>query len=212
MVEENLFEIKEESKLSEAIPLINEPYTYENMVNNPIVKPIAECDRSLRDLDEMIYKKLIDIKKLKERVNAVIIDVPAYQDSAFIADLIKLTQSMDDVIKLQDIQFADTKECIKKVEEEVRKRYGVRLEDKEEFVEPVTVLPEGSVVGYLDKLSTSGEELIREIAKGIKEIFLKTSGGKDDKEKFDKAGIEYYGKETDKGKRQIIARIIRMEL
>lgn len=212
MPEEGLFEVKDESKLNEIIPLVNEPYTYENMVNNPIIKPIAECDRSMRDLDEMVYKKSIDIKKLKERINAVIVDVPSYQDSSFVADLIKLSQSMDDVIKLQDIRFDDAKECIKKMAEEVRMRYGVKLENKEEFVEPTTVFPEGSVLGYLDKLSTSSDSLIVEISRGIKEIFLKTTRGKDDKEKFENAGIEYYGKETNKGKRQTIARIIRMEI
>ena len=210
MADETLFDIKEESKLNEAIPLVAEPYTYENMVNNPIIKPIAECDRSLRDLDEMIYKKLIDIKRLKEKINATITDVPSYQDTTFISELIRLTQSMDDVIKLQDIQFANTKDCIKKVAGEVNDRYWIKLENKEEYVEPTAIIPEGSVEAYLDKMIA--DERYTEIAKSIKEIFLKTTKGKDEKEKFNSAGLEYYGKEPDKGKRKIAAQMIRMEL
>ncbi len=38
MEESGLFEIKEESKLTDIVALINEPFTYDNMVNNPIIK------------------------------------------------------------------------------------------------------------------------------------------------------------------------------
>ena len=210
MVEDNLFEVRDESKIGDIVPLVNEPYTYENMVNNPIIKPIAECDRSLRDLDDMIYKKLIDIKRLKERINTVITDVPSYQDSSFVGDLIKLTQNMDDVIKLQDIQFANTKDCIKKIAGEVNDRYGIRLGEAEEYVEPTRIIPEGSVEAYLEKMCA--HDRYGEIAKSIKEIFLKTTKGKDEQEKFNNAGIEYYSKELDKGKRKIAAQLIRMEL
>ena len=34
-------------------PLVNEPYSYENILNNPIMKPIAEADRSISDLKNM---------------------------------------------------------------------------------------------------------------------------------------------------------------
>lgn len=210
--EENLFEAKEGQSLNEAVPLVNEPYTYDNMVNNPIIKPISETDRSLRDLDEMVYKKLIDVKKFKEKINVAITDVAAYQDCTFISDLIKLAQSMDDVIKLQDIQMANLKDCIKKVEEIVRVRYGVRVGEKEQYEEPVTIFPEGGIIAYLDKLSSGSNELTAEIAKNIKEVFLKMEKGRDEKEKFDNAGIEVYSQEKDKVRRQIIAKIIRMEI
>lgn len=209
---ENLFEVKDESKLNEGTPLVNEPYTYENMVNNPIIKPIAETDRSLRDLEEMEYKKLIDIKRLKEKINVVITDVPSYQDSSFVTDLIKLSQSMDDVIKLQEIMLNITKLCIQKVHKDVQEHYGVRVGDKEEYVEPTTIIPEGSTIAYLEKLCVHRDEKICKIAQEIKEIFTKTEKGKDDKEKYENAGIEYYSKEMDKEKRRIAARIIRMEV
>jgi hypothetical protein len=118
---------------------------------------------------------------------------------------------MDDVIKLQDIQFANTKECIKKVAQEVTERYAIKVEGKEEYVEPEAIIPEGSILAYLEKLCN--HERYGEVAKAIKEIFLKeTTKGKDEKEKFENAGIDYYGKELDKGRRKIAAQMIRMEL
>lgn len=209
--EGNLYDIREDSKLNEPTPLVNEPYTYENMVANPIIKPIAETDRSLRDLEEMEYKKLIDIKRLKEKINAVISDVPAYQDSSFVTDLIKLSQSMDDVIKLQEIMLNITKGCIKNVHKDVQEHYGVRVGEGEEYEEPTTIIPEGTVQAYLEKLINHRDERIAKIAQEIKDIFEKTLKGKDDKEKYDNAGIEYYSKEPDKEKRKIAAQIMRME-
>ena len=212
MVNENIINKEEESKLGDIIPLIDEPYTYENMVNNPIIKPISETDRSLRDLDDMVYKKMIDIKKLKEKVNATITDVPSYQDSSFVSDLIRLTQGMDDIIKLQDIQFTNTKECIKKIAHEVKERYYVKIEGGEDYAEPTTVIPEGSVPNYIDKICSDSNEMVSEIAQKIKEIFSGTIKGRNDKEKFENAGVEYYSKELDKEKRKIAAKIIRMEI
>jgi hypothetical protein len=212
MEEQGLFEIKDESKVNQVTPLVNEPYTYENMVNNPIIKPIAECDKSLRDLDEIIYKKLIDIKRLKEKQNNILEDVPSYQDSAFISDLIKLIQALDDVIKVQDVQLANTKDCIKNIANEVRERYGVKEEDSGDYVEPTTVIPEGNVANYLDKLCAHQDETISMIANKIKEILPTITKGKDDKEKFELAVVQYYKTQMDKTKKPIIAKIMRMEI
>jgi hypothetical protein len=211
LADDGLFEIKDESKLNEVVPLVPEPYTYDNMVSNPIIKPISETDRSLRDLDEIEYKKLIDIRRLQEKINIIISDVPSYQDSSFVADLIKLAQSMDDVIKIQDIEISVLKDCIRKVHNEVHERYYIQIEGKEEYVEPESVIPEGSVANYLDKLCSNTDLNISAVAQAIKDLFIKKEGP-NEKENLQNAGIEYYQKEADKKRRQIAARIIRMEI
>lgn len=209
---DEIFEVKEDSKLNQEPALVNEPYTYENMVNNPIIKPIAETDRSIRDLEEMEYKKLIDVKRLKEKINVVITDVPSYQDSAFVTDLIRLSQNQDDIVKLQDIMINLLKICIKNIHKDVQERYGVRIEDKKEYIEPIPIIPEGSVLAYLEKLFSNPNEKISKIANEIKEIFPKITKGKDDMEKYQNAAIEIYSKETDKERKKIIAQIMRMEI
>jgi hypothetical protein len=213
-MEDELFATKEEPKQNSNLidALVNEPYTYENIVNNPIIKPISECDRSLRDLDDMIGKKLADIRRLQLKINAVINDAPSYQDTAFVSDLIKLAQSMDDVIKLQDIQFANTKSCIREMNGEVKKRYLIKFDDEEEPVEPTTIIPEGSIEGYLTRLINNYDEVIKGIAISIKEVFSTTAKGKDEKEKFDNATYEVYSKENDKSKKKVIGKILRMEI
>jgi hypothetical protein len=213
MVEDNsLFDVKDESKLNEAIPLVSEPYTYENMVANPIIKPIAETDRSLRDLEDMEYKKLVDVRRLQLKINAVISDVPSYQDSSFITDLIKLSQNNDDVIRLQEIMINLLKTCIKNMHKDILEHYGVRLGENEEYVEPTSIIPEGSIAAYLDKMSNHRDEKTAKVAQEIKELFIKTTKGRDDKDKYENATIEYYSNEVDKEKRKIAALLRRMEI
>jgi hypothetical protein len=212
MSEEGLYEIKDESKINEIIPLVSEPYTYENMVNNPIIKPIAECDRSLRDLDEVDYKTLIDMKRLKTEINAEFSDVPSYQDTSFVSKLIRLTQLMEYHNKIQDLEIYNLKDCIKKSFDETKSKYWIKLDEKEEPYEPETIIPEGNVSSYLDKLIEGTNENHKLVATAIKEIFLKTAKGQNEMEKLENAGLEMYSKETDKTKKSIIAKIIRMEL
>ena len=44
------------------------------------------------------------------------------------------------------------------------------------------------------------------------EIYIKTNKGEDNKEEFENAGVEYYRTESNKQRRIIVAKIIRMEL
>jgi hypothetical protein len=217
-----IFEIDEDSSEDSAKErveptqrLIDEPYSYDNVMENPIIKPIAEVDRSLRDLDEMIRKKLIDSIKDKKWVNETIGNVPEYSDSPFISKLIKLVQEIHDIIKFQDIEIKNLKGCIKEMVEINRQKYGVIVEEKGEevLVEKVkTIIPEGSYINYLKKLAESKKENISEISKKVLEFFESDKTSKDDKIRFEDACMQYYKEEVDKTKKQILSKILRMEI
>lgn len=209
-----LFETDVDAFGNETGPLVDEPYTYENIVNNPVIKPIAETDRSIRDLDEMIFKKLTDMKRDKNYINSAIDDVPAYQDSPFIAKLIKLAQNADDIIKLQDIRNNNLTGCIKEMIQIIRERYGVRgLTSKEdEYVEPETKIPEGSYKSYLEKLTQHKDKNIASMSIKIFQIFIEDKVSKDDKIKFENACSQVYKDEIEKSMKRIVNKILRMEL
>ena len=192
-------------------PLVDEPYTYENMVNNPIIKPIAEVDRSLRDLEDMINKKLIDSRRHQQWVNAAIEDVPAYQDSPFVTRLINLVQSTQDVIKLQDIQIKNLKKTIKEIVQIVKQNYGVIVEEeRDSYVGPEP--EEIEYKEYLNNLIESGEANVSEIAKKILKIYEKDETSKNDKQRFQNSCAEVYKEEQEKSIKEIITKMIRMEV
>ena len=211
--QDKIFDDTKEVAFTNLEPLVNEPYTYENMVNNPIIKPIAELDRSIRDLEDMINKKLIDAKRNQSWINAAIEDVPSYQDSPFIARLISLAKETQDVIKLQDIQLKNYREKVREIFDMVKKNYGVLVDkEKETYVEVETVVPDEGYEGYLQRLIDSKNEQITPIAEMIKDIYEKDIVNTDEKRRYENACSEIYKNEPNKTIREIIAKILRMEL
>lgn len=196
-------------------PLIDEPYSFENMVQNPIIKPIAETDRSIRDIEEMINKKLIDTKRDQDWVNAAMSDVPAYQDSSFVSRLIKLSQETQDVIKLQDLQTKNLRGCIKEIVAIVYDKYGVKVEEfgeEESYVEPATNVPAGDYEKYLISLSESTVPSVKDMAEKILKTYKADKKSKTDKERFNRACNINHKEESDKEKKSAAQKIIRMEI
>lgn len=209
---EKIFDDSKEVAFINLEPLISEPYTYESMVNNPIIKPIAELDRSLRDLDDMINKKLIDSKRNKSWINAAIEDVPSYQDSPFVSKLIDLTKDTQDVIKLQDIQLKNLKAAIKEIFNIVKTNYGVLInEEKETYTEHEEISQEKDYKAYLQKLIESDDEELSGIAKSIDNLFKNDNVNKDEKRRFENSCAEIYKNEAEKSIKEIATKILRME-
>lgn len=205
-----------DAKTDDAIePLVATPFTYNNMMQNPIVKPIAEADRSIRDIDEMINKKLVDAKRERIWINQAFNDVPEYQDSSFISRIIKFGQDSQDVIKLQDIQIKNLKKCIQEIFEVVLDKYGVRVSVDENSTEadiPKDVIPENSPRGYLEKISKSSNKLISDAAKKVITIYEVDKVNEDEKVRFTLSCQAAYKEESDKEMRDVLAKLIRMEI
>lgn len=206
--------VMEVSKTQQVQPLIHEPYSYDNIVQNPIVKPIAEADRSIRDLDELIYKKLTDAIRDQQWVNSVLNESPFYEDSGFVARLIKLAQGTQDVIKLQDLQLKTLKECIKEIHELVEQKYGVRVSESggATYQEVKLEFPEGMYLNYLNKLTSNGDEKISQIATEILKLYEKDNDSKTERRRFEVACVAHYKELIDKVDKDIAAKIIRMEI
>lgn len=215
--ETNVFELDEDGKALSIKPLVSESYDYENIINNPIIKPIAETDRSNRDLTEMVRKKVLDAIKDKAWLNSVIGDIPEYSDSPFITKLIKLADDTQHIIKIQDLKNRNLQNCIREMVTLVRERYGVLdvssgISQKEKYVEPEEKIPFGGYIEYLEMIVENGTEDSVEIAKKILEFYKKDKVSKTAKDKFETASVSCYKDESNKKKRKIAENILRMEL
>lgn len=192
-------------------PLIPEPYTYENMMENPIVKPIAEADKSLRDIDEIINKRLTDSLRDQKWVNSALEDVPAYSDSNFVSKLIKISQDTQEVIKLYGLEIKNLKDCIREINIIVTEKYGVRTDDRETFKVKThtSVIPEGSERNYLNKLTNHTDSDIQKMSVILLKMFDETVEN-DENKKFRMVCGRLYNESKIKEEKDIVAKILRM--
>lgn len=193
----------DEEEQLEVKQLIDEEYSYENIIKNPILKAIAETDRTLIDLMEMAYKKTIDASKDKKEINEIIQDIPAYQTSNLVNKLIRRNQEIDDLIKIQNLIIRNLRRCIKEVYSEVIKNYGVNKKE----VEGVQV--EIDYLGYLTNLLNK-DDFKKKYIQLILNEFKNDKSTIEDKRKFVVACGKVYSKMDEKGK-IIVAKIRRME-
>lgn len=196
-------------------PIVPEPYTYENIYQNPILKPISEVDRSLYDIDEMIDKKLTDAKRDREWITTALNDNPEYSDVAFIARLLKLVQEVDDVIKFLILEKRNLRECIQEINEIVTQRYGVKVSQQGDSLKVKvheTKIPEGSERKYLEKISKHSDKKTAEIAMKLLEDFDKNIDEEDLSKRFYQICGRGYDEFKDKKDKDIIAKIVRMQL
>ena len=181
--------------------LIEVDYSYDNIVKNPVLKAIAETDRTLIDLMEMTYKKTLDAARDKKEINETLKDIPAYQSSIFIGRLVQRSQEIDDIIKLQNLIIRNLRGCIGEMYKILMEQYGVfKHESKEEKI----IDYRDYLVGLLDNETT------KEYVSVILEEFDKDPSTISDKRKFENACGNIYTKKDNKGK-IIIGKIMRME-
>ena len=190
----------EESELKPE-KLIDADYSYENIVKNPILKEIAETDRTLYDLTEMAYKKTVEAIKDKTEINEIIQKFPAYQSSNIVAKLIKINQETRELVQLQNLIIRNLRNCIKEVYKNVMSSYGVYKEE----------VKTEKKINYGEYLKNSCDnESCSQMAKLIFEEFNKDKSNINEKRKFERACGNVYAKQDDTGK-TIIAKILRME-
>lgn len=197
--------------------LIPEPYNYENIMENPIVKPIAETDKRVSDIDEIISKRLANAVDDKKWINDVLQQEPSYSDSVFVGKLLRMWEDTQEVIKLYWLEINCLKECIKEIHIIVTEKYGKKVDSKISAGDTVkikahnVIIPEGSEKNYLIKLTNHNNAEIQNIAKEYLKIF-ESENEENENKKFRIAGGRCYSAFTDKAQKDIVAKILRMQL
>jgi len=206
MEEENqgVFEVEEE-KEEVVKPLVNEDFNFDNIMNNPILKPISECNQAYKDLEELKIKDLKESKSLMKYVNETLSSDTTYQESYFIGRLIELLKKFSNIVKISDLQEAKLVSCIREMREITIKKYGVIVEESESQIIEVQ-----SDADYLKGLMNNEDKNICEIANLIFENYQKSTE-RNLKIKYEKACTELYKTEPDKERMKVIAQIYRKE-
>lgn len=192
---------EKELGLEKPTKLVDIEYSYENIMLNPILKAIAETDRTLIDLMEMAYKKTKDAVKDKKEINEAIQSIPAYQASNLIRRLMERNQEIDDLIKIQNLIIRNLRGCVKEMYNLVMSKYGVYKEEKKEVEK----------IDYKKYLASLLEkEDIKDFVQLIVDEFDKNKSTTNEKRKFEEACGNIYVKQNKKDQ-TIIAKIMRME-
>lgn len=194
-------ENEEQKEFVKKQKLIEEDYSYDNMVNNPILKPIAEADRTISDYIEIIYKKVVDATNRKKSINKKIEDIPAYQTSNMVGEILRLNAEYDDIVKLKDLQILKYVDCIREMYKLVNEKYGIYKEE----------VKEKKQFDYKDYLNSISDKEAKDYAKLILKEFEEDKVTTNQKKRFEIACGEIYSKESDKNKQTIIAKIMRRE-
>ena len=206
-MEEDVFDTDEEIK-DRVQPLISESYDYENMINNPILKPISECDKTTRDLEEMKIKTLKDSKKVMAWVNQTLHDNPEYNNIYFVSQLIDILKKDSFVVKIDSLQIDKYRDCIVEMYKLTMSNYAVRGDD-EKYYKPES--KKENELDYLTKISSHEDPKVAEISKLILENYKEDEDNEDSKKRFNDACLKLYQHETDLDKQKIMARIMRRE-
>lgn len=199
MTEDSIF-----GKLNDkAEPLVNDLLTFENILNNPVLKPISEAEKRKTDIEDMIAKKLTDIKRDKQWLEEAINDIPVYSDSGFIGRLLKVNADMTDIIKLQDINVDILKNTIREMMDIIKQRYGIL--EAEDISIPAKEQGSKDYKLLLEEEVNSSSDIKKEVASAILELFMGDNRQIPDESKFKDACISYYQNEQNKEKKKCVA-------
>lgn len=200
------FEIDETKEEARIEPLVNEPYNFENIVNNPIIKPISETDRGVRDLEEIKIKKLIELNAEKKKINEALLETPEYNEITFVGTLLNMVSMISDVMKMQDLQMKKYVECIREINTLIRQNY--QIEDSNGQKNNILNVDYSA---YLNKLLSNEDKIIVEVCNLILKEF-KINNNPDMIKRYEDSCMKIYKEVEDKTKKQKIAKIMRMEL
>lgn len=189
--------------------LVEEDTSYDNLVANPILKPIAIVEKTINDFDEMLNKKLTEANRDKDIVDKILLSSPLYGDSEIFLKMRKINECTSDIIKMQDIIIKQLKDTIREINELVKIKYGLLIEEipnTSKREEPI--YPEF----YLEDLRDNSEdEEVREFARKILEVYKTMPIDSKVVNRFEDACAAVYKDETDKRRKIIVSNILRRD-
>ena len=199
-----------ESQIDDIKPLVDTPYSYENIKEDPVLQIISETDRAYRYLEEVAYKKVTEASVLTEEINAQIGSIPEYKDTQIIHSFIDLKSMMSDAFRIRDLQIRELIECIRRSHQMRKELYARIISEKDEEYDKIdTIIPQGSYIAYLDKLAKNQDTKV--FAEAII-VAYNESQETDEKRKFNEACRKVYAAHLEKADRQLLSRINRMEI
>ena len=129
---EDGIEIKEED-INAIEPLYNEEkLDFENIQRNPVLKPIADINRSFINFELLIRRALWEHGKIKESIDNMIEVNPKYSETMIISKVQSMLNYIKQIIHSQNLQKEDMKNTIKEMVKIVKENYALLEEESNE--------------------------------------------------------------------------------
>jgi len=195
--------------------IVDDDLSFDSIMLNPILKPIAQVDNKIQDYDEMLFKKIKDMEKDKAWIDEAFDSIPEYSTSNFVARIVKLKDEMVDIVKIQDLEIASLKMAIKEISLTVKMKYGLleehEVHEEHKRVEKKKKEESFDYLAYLQSIIVK-DGIYGQIAKVINERMEADTSKDTIGVKFDKATIDLFKQEEDKEKKKIIQEILALKL
>ncbi len=94
-------ELDEEEK-EQIDPIYEGKLEPKDIADKPILKPVADVNKSFMDFQKLLNKSLLDYKRSKQAINDMISEMPKYSQTMIIAEVQKLVSYIENFIFLSD--------------------------------------------------------------------------------------------------------------
>lgn len=103
----------------------NDSMTYEEILENPILKPISEINNSFITLELLINRALWEYEENKKQIDKMIEINPKYSETMILSVFQNIISHIKQIIHAQDLQKENMKEAIEKMVKISKKEYAL---------------------------------------------------------------------------------------
>lgn len=199
-----------QANTSAPAPLIEDALEFDNIMANPILKPIAEASKSINDIEQFINKRLTDMNREEKWIEEALKDNTTYSDSPFINRLMLLYKATSDVIRMQDVQNRTYKTLIRELVSISKQKYIVITDDSRRQKKETIV----HKIRYDLYLKNLVEESKYPLLKSLSEEVLKKfteSVEPDEEKRYSQSCVATSSEHADKEHKKMLYKILKME-
>jgi len=106
---------------------------FNNIKNNPVLKPISEINNSYINFELLINRALWDYESDKKQIDDMIVLNPKYSETIILSKFQSILSYIKQIIHAQDLQKENMKNAIEEMVRIVKQEYALLQEEEEGF-------------------------------------------------------------------------------
>jgi len=115
---------------TEIEPLVKRNLDFKNVKENPILRPIANINKSYENLEILINRALWEYSEDKEQIDEMIKINPKYSETIILSKFQNILSHVKQIIHAQDIQKDNMKDTLNEMIKIAEEEYGVLAENE----------------------------------------------------------------------------------
>jgi len=147
-------DIKEQLNKEEIDQIYEGELDLNTTLQNPILRPIAEANKSYTSLALLILKSLYDYEESYQVIKEMIDENPRYAETMIITKVMNLISHVKQIVRSQDIQIDNLKNTIQEMININNSEYTLISKGEEEVID----LPQKSSTEVFDDIKKIAEE------------------------------------------------------